>query len=163
VDWQPNAVRALAEALRLSGVQLHGEESPADVEQLAARYPVVKALPVKQEFRPASVQKYRAARAILLERFHPELHGGTGEPWDWGRAREAGKFSKIVLAGGLAPDNVAYAIRVAQPYAVDVATRIERVIGKKDPQLVREFMVAVASANSASQTNGAQQSAGGAS
>lgn len=146
VDWQPKAIAALADALQLSGVQLHGEESPEDVEELSARHCVVKALPVKQDFRPASIQKYRSARAILLERFHPELHGGTGEPWDWGRAREAGKYAKIVLAGGLAPENVAHAIRVAQPYAVDVATRIERVVGKKDTQLVREFMRAVASA-----------------
>lgn len=146
VDWEPNAVAALADALRLSGVQLHGAESPDDVEELSAKYSVVKALPVKQDFRPASIQQYSAARAILLERFHPELRGGTGEPWDWSRAREAGKYAKIVLAGGLAPENVAQAIRVAQPYAVDVATRIERVAGKKDPQLVREFMRAVASA-----------------
>jgi phosphoribosylanthranilate isomerase len=161
VDWAPNAIAALADALRLSGVQLHGTESPDDVEDLSAKYSVVKALPVKQDFRPASIQQFRAARAILLERFHPELHGGTGEPWDWSRACEAGQYAKIVLAGGLAPENVAHAIRVARPYAVDVATRIERVVGKKDPQLVREFMRAIrlAEAEAASKHDGAPKSA----
>jgi phosphoribosylanthranilate isomerase len=145
VDWEPAAVAALADALHLSGVQLHGDESSRDVEQLAARYSVVKALPVKEGFRPESVARYRKASAILLERFHPQLHGGTGEPWDWGLAREAGRHAPIVLAGGLAPDNVAHAIRVARPYAVDVATRIEKIVGKKEAGLVREFMQAVAS------------------
>lgn len=147
VDWAPAAIAALAEALHLSGVQLHGEESPTDVAQLAARFSVVKALPVKEGFRPESIKRYSKASAILLERFHPQLHGGTGEPWDWSLAREAGKYAPIVLAGGLAPDNIAHAIRVAQPYAVDVATRIEKIVGKKDPGLVREFMRAVADAD----------------
>ncbi len=147
VDWEPAAVAALAEALQLSGVQLHGEESPSDVAQLAKKFRVVKALPVKEGFRPESVARYAKACAILLERFHPQLHGGTGEPWDWSLAREAGSHAPIVLAGGLAPENVAHAIRVAQPYAVDVATRIEKIVGKKDPQLVREFMRAVAGAD----------------
>lgn len=143
VNWQPAALHALANALHLTGVQLHGDETPANAEELARHHSVVKALPVKKGFRPESLKKFRAASAILLERFDPELRGGTGKPWDWNLAREANQFARIVLAGGLAADNVGEAIRIAQPYAIDVATRIERVPGKKDPQLVRELMLAV--------------------
>jgi phosphoribosylanthranilate isomerase len=147
VNWQPAALSALAVALNLTGVQLHGDEPPEEADQLAKHHAVVKALPVKKGFRPESLKKFRAASAILLERFDPKLRGGTGQPWDWSLAREANRYARIVLAGGLAADNVAEAIRIAQPYAIDVATRIERVPGKKDPQLVRELMRAVASAS----------------
>jgi phosphoribosylanthranilate isomerase len=148
VNWQPAALSALASALHLTGVQLHGDEPPEDADELAKHHSVVKALPVKKDFKPESLKKFRAASAILLERFDPKLRGGTGQPWDWNLAREANQFARIVLAGGLAADNIAEAIRIAQPYAIDVATRIERVPGKKDPQLVRELMQAVVSASS---------------
>ncbi|HET9402313.1 MAG TPA: phosphoribosylanthranilate isomerase, partial [Candidatus Acidoferrales bacterium] len=147
VDWQPPALHALAQALHLTGVQLHGDEPPSEVEELAKHHSVVKALPVKEGFKPESLKKFRAASAILLERFDPELRGGTGKPWDWNLAREANQYARIVLAGGLAADNVGEAIRIAQPYAVDVATRIEGVPGKKDAQLVRELMRAVEAAS----------------
>jgi phosphoribosylanthranilate isomerase len=147
VDWQPAALHALANALHLTGGQLHGDETPADVAEFSRHHAVVKALPVKKDFRPASLERFRAASAILLERFDPELRGGTGQPWDWNLAREANRYARIVLAGGLAADNVTEAIRVARPYAIDVATRIECAPGKKDPAKLRELMREVERAN----------------
>jgi phosphoribosylanthranilate isomerase len=148
VDWQPEVIAALTRALRLTGIQLHGNESPSDVEELCVKAPVVKAFPVKRDFDPESLRKFNRASAILLERFDPVLRGGVGKPWDWRLAREAGRYARIVLAGGLTPENVAEAIDVSRPYAVDVATGLEIEVGKKDPGLVRAFMRAVEQANS---------------
>jgi phosphoribosylanthranilate isomerase len=147
VDWEPAAVSSLAQALRLSGVQLHGKESAADVKSLAPRTLVIKAVQVKSGFRPESLKKFSAASAILLDGFRPGLHGGTGATLDWEIAARAGSSAKIILAGGLTPENVAQAIAVARPYAVDVASGVESKPGKKDAHLVRAFMSAVISAD----------------
>jgi phosphoribosylanthranilate isomerase len=146
VDWPPLVVDALARALRLSSIQLHGVESPAEAAELARRHRVIKAISVKRGFRPASIARYRAARAILLDGFARGLHGGTGRTLDWELARVAGRYGRIILAGGLAPENIAEAIRVARPYAVDVATRVEAGPGRKDPAKLRALFAAVESA-----------------
>jgi phosphoribosylanthranilate isomerase len=147
VDWKPSAMLALARAIHLSGVQLHGNESADDVKVLAKQVPVVKAFAVKAGFKPESLQRYRAASAILLEGFRRGFHGGAGAQMDWEVAKRAGRVARIVLAGGLTPENVAEAIRTARPYAVDVATGLEVKIARKDPRRVRAFMHAVESVN----------------
>jgi phosphoribosylanthranilate isomerase len=147
VDWEPAAVSSLAQALRLSGVQLHGNESAADVKAIAARMSVIKAVQVKSGFRPESLKKFSTASAILLDGFRPGLHGGTGATLDWELAAHAASHARIILAGGLTPDNVAQAIAVARPYAVDVASGVESKPGKKDARRARAFMSAVLSAD----------------
>lgn len=154
VDWHPAAIEALARALHLTGVQLHGNEPPSDVKFLAAHGPVVKAMAVKEGFDLKSLRRYRGASAILLEGFRRGFHGGAGAKLDWTVARRASRYAKIVLAGGLKPDNVVEAIRTARPYAVDVATGLEVKIAKKDPALVHAFMRAVASAERGGATRG---------
>jgi phosphoribosylanthranilate isomerase len=86
----------------------------------------------------------------LLDGFRAGLHGGTGRTADWRIARQAGRFGRIILAGGIRPDNVAAAIAAARPYAVDVASGVEARPGKKDPLAMRELMRAIegAGANS---------------
>jgi phosphoribosylanthranilate isomerase len=145
VNWQPEAVSSLARALRLHGVQLHGDESAGDVETLAAQITVIKAVQVKSGFRPESLKKFSAASAILLDGFREGLHGGTGATLNWSLAAQAASHANIILAGGLTPSNVAEAISIARPYAVDVASGVEARPGKKDAQLVRAFMSAVTS------------------
>jgi len=145
VDWPPLVVDALARALRLGAVQLHGSESPAEVAQLARRHRVIKAVSVKRGFQPASIKRYRAANAILLDGFARGLYGGTGRTLDWELARAAGRFGRIVLAGGLVPENIGEAIRVARPYAVDVASGVEARPGRKDPKKLRALFNAVES------------------
>ena len=147
VDWKPAAMLALARAIHLTGVQLHGNEPASDVALLAKHGPVVKAFAVKEGFQPESLRRYRNANAILLEGFRRGFHGGAGARMDWQVARHAGRFARIVLAGGLTPQNVAEAIRTARPYAVDVATGLEVKIAKKDPRRVRAFMRAVEEIN----------------
>jgi phosphoribosylanthranilate isomerase len=146
VNWPPLVVDALARSLRLGSVQLHGMESPGEVGELGRKHRVIKAVQVKRGFRVTSLARYRAADAILLDGFAPGLHGGTGRTLDWKLARAAGRHGRIILAGGLTPENIAEAIRIAQPYAVDVASGVEARPGRKDPARLRALFAAVESA-----------------
>ncbi|MBZ5660448.1 MAG: phosphoribosylanthranilate isomerase [Acidobacteriia bacterium] len=146
VNWPPVVVEALARALRLTAVQLHGAESLEEVAELARTRRVIKAVQVRRGFRVASLARYRAADGILLDGFARGLHGGTGRTLDWNLARAAGRYGKIILAGGLTPENIAEAIRVADPYAVDLASGVEARPGRKDPGKLRALFAAVESA-----------------
>ncbi len=143
VNWPPLVVDAMARAVRLGVVQLHGSESPREVAELARKRRVIKALTAKRGFRPASLRKYRVADAILLDGFARGLHGGTGRTLDWSLARAAGRYARIILAGGLTPENIAEAIRAAEPYAVDVASGVEAWPGRKDPAKLRALFAAI--------------------
>ena len=146
VNWPPLVVDALARALRLGSVQLHGAESPGEVDGLIRTQRVIKVVRVKTGFRVASLARYRAADAILLDGFARGLHGGTGRTLDWKLARTARRYGQIILAGGLTPKNISEAIRVAEPYAVDVASGVEARPGRKDPARLRALFAAIASA-----------------
>ncbi len=146
VNWPPLVVDALARAVRLSAVQLHGGESASEVGELARKHRVIKAVRVKDGFRVASLARYRAADALLLDGFARGLHGGTGHTLDWKLARAAHRYGRIILAGGLSPENVAEAIRVAEPYAIDVASGVEARPGRKDPAKLRALFAAIESA-----------------
>jgi phosphoribosylanthranilate isomerase len=143
VNWPPLVVDALARALRLGSVQLHGTESPLELSELVRKHRVIKALQVKPGFRAASIARYALADAILLDGFARGLHGGTGRTLDWKLARTAGRYGRIILAGGLTPANIAEAIQVAQPYAVDVASGVEARPGRKDPAKLRALFQAI--------------------
>ena len=147
VDWPSDVVAALARALRLHTVQLHGHESPREVADLAREFRVIKAVRAPQGFRPASLAKYRQADGFLLDGFARGLPGGTGRTLDWSLARAARRYGRILLAGGLTPENVGEAIRVAQPYAVDVASGVESRPGRKDPARLRALFAAVEAAH----------------
>jgi phosphoribosylanthranilate isomerase len=145
VNWPPPVVDALARAVRLGGVQLHGQESAGEVAELSRKHRVIKAVTVKNGFRVESLARYRAADALLLDGFARGLHGGTGRALDWKLARSARRYGRIILAGGLSPENIAEAIRVAQPYAVDVASGVEVRPGRKDPAKLRALFSAIES------------------
>src|SRR5580704_5211119 len=83
VNWPPVVVDALARALHLGSVQLHGRESPEEVSVLKRRHRVIKAVQVGHGFRLTGLARYRHADAILLDGFKRGLHGGTGRTLDW--------------------------------------------------------------------------------
>jgi phosphoribosylanthranilate isomerase len=149
VNWPAPAVAALARALRLGAVQLHGDESPRDVRELGAAFSVIKALATPPGFRLASLAAYSKASALLLDGFRSGLRGGTGRTANWDMARRARRYGRVILAGGIRPDNVAEAIARVHPYAVDVASGVERRPGMKDAAALRELMREVDTANRA--------------
>ncbi len=91
-------------------------------------------------FRAFSAENQRLP-SILVDAYHPTEYGGTGETGDWEiAARLKRKHPKLMLAGGLTPDNVAVAIAQVNPFAVDVASGTEASPGKKDHDKVRRFI-----------------------
>ncbi len=88
----------------------------------------------------ASLLEEDGPDAFLLDSSSATLHGGTGQTFDWRRAQANGK--RIILAGGLGPDNVAEAIRIARPWGVDACSRLEISPGRKDPAKVHAFVTA---------------------
>ncbi|CAH2032068.1 phosphoribosylanthranilate isomerase [Trichlorobacter ammonificans] len=138
VNEDPATVNGIADLCRLDLVQLHGDE-PADYCPLIRRR-VLKAFRVRSLTCLEPMAAYRTA-GFLLDAYSPSCYGGSGTTFNWEIAREAvNRHQRIVLAGGLAPDNVAEAIRQVKPSAVDVSSGVERGPGKKDHQKVREFI-----------------------
>jgi phosphoribosylanthranilate isomerase len=128
----------------LKAVQLHGNETPAQ-----ARWVRERVARVIQAF-PAGDPAVRLARdygvdAVLLDYPTP----GSGKVFDWKLCGEAPPGMRMILAGGLTPDNVGDAVSAVQPWGVDVLTGVERKPGRKDPVKVRQFVAAARAAEAA--------------
>lgn len=132
-----------SKAAGLNAVQLHGDESPRIVARLSRHLPVIKALRVGPGFRVKRLQRYGGAAAFLLDGFDGNARGGTGKTFAWRIASDAKQFGPVILAGGLKKENVAAAIRQAQPFAIDVCSGVEAEPGKKDAKKLRALMAAV--------------------
>ncbi len=154
VDEEPGAVLRIARQVELTALQLHGSESPSYLEQLGA-YKKFKAVRMNvaqtsvcaaqaeacatQGFDAARLSEYKSATAFLLDGAGA-TPGGTGQVFDWGSAIVAKKYGRVILAGGLTPENVAEAVRSALPWGVDVASGVESAPGRKDHRKVRAFV-----------------------
>ena len=142
VNETPDRVRTVADAVGLSGVQLHGDEVVSDWARFPR--PVLKAMPIEQY----ATSPWRTARAaILVDAHDPVTIGGTGRTIDWEAARDIAATRPLVLAGGLTPDNVAEAVTLVAPWGVDVASGVEQSPGVKDPARVLAFVQAVRAAD----------------
>ena len=141
VDYPLVELNRIVEQVALTGVQLHGAESPEYAVQVDAEV-VLKALRVGDGFDVTSVDAF-ANQLLLLDTYHPQQAGGTGETFDWEVARRVGERAPYFLAGGLRPENVSRAIAEAQPHGVDVSGGLEASAGCKDPEKMRRFFAAV--------------------
>jgi phosphoribosylanthranilate isomerase len=141
-EGEPEELARVADRARVAAVQLHGDESPRYCRALKDRF-VIKALRVGTGFVPESAAEYEVD-AILLDAFAGDARrGGTGRIIDWSVARRVREMvPRLFLAGGLSPENVAEAIGVVEPYAVDACSRLECAPGRKDAQRVSEFIIA---------------------
>ena len=139
VNWEAEPIVALCRALHISVAQLHGEESPAVLDAVAEQMPVIKALRLGQGTPPPAYSKYRSASGFLIDAAQNGQFGGTGTTANWHLARIAAQTNRVILAGGLTPENVGEAIRVVRPYAVDVASGVESRPGRKDPAKLKSF------------------------
>ena len=147
VNWSDAPIVALCKALRLSAAQLHGDESPQTAERVATRLPVIKALRLGQQSAGPEFSRFHGVSAFLLDSAVSGQYGGTGATGNWHLARSAAQSHRIILAGGLTPENVGEAIRIVRPYAVDVASGVEARPGKKDPAKLQAFFEQVARAS----------------
>lgn len=134
-DELPERVVQVAMSAGLKAVQLHGRETPEQTAYVARHFRwVIKA------FTAGSPQLPRAKEwgtdMILVDAPNP----GGGRVFDWTLAGEAPVDLRLILAGGLNPDNVAEAIRTVEPWGVDVASGVESSPGRKDVTLVRRFI-----------------------
>lgn len=137
-------VDALLSYTGCRAAQVHGEASFTREVAIRASYPVIRAVSVATREDLAPLRDPAGARAFLLDAKVPGLHGGTGRTIDWTLAREAAAFgTPIILAGGLNPENVAEAIHIAHPYAVDLNSGVEARPGKKDPERLRAAFAAI--------------------
>ncbi|MGO9904191.1 MAG: phosphoribosylanthranilate isomerase [Solirubrobacteraceae bacterium] len=147
-------VAATADAVGLTMLQLHGDEGPAYCSEAARRTgcKVIKAVRVR------SGADLRALAAFhtdyhLLDSYVAGLPGGTGETFSWDIVRGNWIPTRprvpVILSGGLTPDNVADAIAAVRPFAVDVASGVERAPGVKDHEKLTAFAAAVQAAQPA--------------
>ena len=133
-------VETVAATVQMTGIkviQLHGDEAPEECD--FASHPVIKAVRVKDASSLAGIEKYRVS-ALLLDAWNDQQYGGTGESFDWQLARNLTGQLPLILAGGLNSDNVAEAIRVVNPYAVDVSSGVEESPGHKDHDKIHKFI-----------------------
>jgi phosphoribosylanthranilate isomerase len=138
VNEQPEHIENVITMVGIDVIQLHGEEPP---ERYTFTRRVIKAMRVETLESLDPLINYRGeASAFLLDTFTPDLFGGTGKIFNWDIALEAKQFGRIILAGGLTPDNVAEAVRRVRPYGVDVSSGIEFEKGRKDFKKMQMFI-----------------------
>ncbi|MGP0030699.1 MAG: phosphoribosylanthranilate isomerase [Acidimicrobiales bacterium] len=135
-DEAPQRVVEMVHHAGLGAAQLHGHETTADTQWIRARLPVViKAFPAGD--RTISRFGEFGADYLLVDGNNP----GSGEVFDWRLAEGVADPTRMIVSGGLRPDNVAQAIAHLRPAGVDVDSGVEAAPGRKDPLLVRDFIV----------------------
>lgn len=138
VDAPESRVREVLGQVPLDLLQFHGRETPEDCRRYGRPY--IRAIRMQDgvDLR-AEAQRFREAAGLLLDSYQPHKAGGTGESFDWARVPpDLGK--PVILAGGLTPENVARAIAVVRPYAVDVSSGVEQDKGIKDAAKIAAFI-----------------------
>ena len=138
VDAERGLIDEALSRVALDLLQFHGTESPEQCRRY--RRPYIKAISMKPDVNlPALDALYSDAAGLLLDSDHPTLAGGSGAHFDWARVpRDLTR--PVILAGGLTPANVAEAIRIARPYAVDVSSGVEQRKGIKDAAKITDFI-----------------------
>jgi phosphoribosylanthranilate isomerase len=135
VDADLPQILRIARDASLSAVQLHGEEPPSLARSLPL--PVVRAFRRRGSEHAPELLRYPCA-AVLLDAHVPGAHGGTGQRSDWRLAVRVARLRRLVLAGGLNPENLVEALVAVKPYGVDLNSGVEQAPGKKDPDLLRQ-------------------------
>ena len=146
VNESREVVEETIRCANLDFAQLHGEETPAMLEALRGRG--FKALrPTSAAEAEIEAEWYAElgpsnGPQLLVDAYDPNAYGGTGKRADWNAAAGLGRnYPRLVLAGGLTPNNVVAAVEAVRPWAVDVSSGVEFEPGYKDPDKVREFIL----------------------
>jgi indole-3-glycerol phosphate synthase / phosphoribosylanthranilate isomerase len=138
-----NQICEAVETLKLSAVQLHGDESPEDIKQLRALLPmdceIWKAVQVKESI--PDINNWAADR-LLLDTYSKSARGGTGHCFDWSLLGAFPDKSRLIIAGGINPDN-APAAEAISCFAIDVNSGVELAPGLKDENKMRSLFSAL--------------------
>ena len=126
----------IVEFAGLTGVQLHGDESPEFCHQMRSMLPeieIIKALRIKNSQALEQVEIYfSSVDTLLLDAYNPQMLGGTGATLDWKSLQQFQPGCPWLLAGGLTPDNVLDALKQVNPNGIDLSSGVERAPGDKD-------------------------------
>jgi phosphoribosylanthranilate isomerase len=128
-DLPQQEIIEVIEQTGIKCVQLHGNETQKQLDGFPV--PVYKSFHVDSSFNPEILRRYKGSAYLLDTKISGKL-GGTGQTFDWEIAIKAKEYGRIILAGGLTPDNIIEAAQRVQPYAVDVNSGVEELPGKKD-------------------------------
>jgi phosphoribosylanthranilate isomerase len=134
-------IDAICRFCGLDAIQLHGNERPALLNKLKD-FKTIKAFRIRNEKDILPIKKYKPD-AILLDGYSENKMGGTGTSFDWKIVKRLRTPIPVIVAGGLTHLNVSQAIRIVNPYAVDVSSGVESSPGKKDRKLIKKFIDAV--------------------
>lgn len=144
VNQPTDRVADVARRCSLDLVQFSGDESPGMLEGFSGR--AFKSLRPRDPDHARSLltsyssEQNQGAPDFIVDAFNPHLFGGTGERTDWHIARDIASRHRILLAGGLSPENVAEAVALVRPWGVDVSSGVERTPGLKDHSKVKRFI-----------------------
>ena len=134
-DEAPERVIEIVQKTGLRAAQLHGHESPEQTALVQAKVPIVFKVFAAGDMAVRQARQCRAA-AVMID----SPGGGSGMVFDWSLAEDVPGGLKLILAGGLGPENVADAIHTVHPWGVDACSGLEASPGKKDPRKLRAFI-----------------------
>lgn len=138
VNQTRETIMQIATQCGIDTVQLHGNETPEFCDTISL--PVIKSFSIRPDSDISKLKEYRT-QGILLDTWAPGMQGGSGVTFDWNIARKAcGMFSNIILAGGLGPTNLEDALRMVDPFAVDINSGVEIMPGVKNPHKIRDVV-----------------------
>lgn len=152
MNESPEAVAVIADEVGLTGVQLHGDETPEDIQEIRQLVScnVCKAFRIGEDglvsvrkFIESCDQLQATPDRILVDARVAGLYGGSGKRVDWGLVDAPSRnwnCPPMILAGGLTPTNIAEAIKATRPWGVDVASGVEDSSGDKDVLLMSQFV-----------------------
>jgi len=142
VNAAPDTIEGVLSHVPLDLIQFHGNEKPEQCRRYHRSY--IKAIHMKPDVDLREMARlYSDATGLLLDTYVADVAGGSGQAFDWNRIpRDLGK--PVILAGGLASENVAEAVRKVRPFAVDVSSGVELSKGIKDARKISDFIDAVA-------------------
>jgi phosphoribosylanthranilate isomerase len=145
VDEDLKIIKRIVTKCRLNMVQLHGNELPeycAQVRAIQAELKIIRAFRIQDESSLEQIREYDSVSDYyLLDAYVPGQPGGTGQTFNWELAVKAKDIGKpVFLSGGLTPDNVREAVDKVKPFAVDVASGVEKTTRRKDYQKMKDFI-----------------------
>lgn len=137
VDQPLEYVNDVASLVRLGAVQLHGDEDPSYAARLLM--PIIKAVSPESH----ALAQWPPTTMVLVDAIDPATRGGTGRTVDWKKAASLARQRRVLLAGGLTPENVAEAVARVRPFGIDVSSGVERLPGVKDPAKIQALFESV--------------------